>query len=273
MDNILNFTPAADVSVSYIRSITNETVYAPWKHKWTQSQKIYKIIYVLKGEYSATVDGKNFHIKENDIFYSSTRNFSSKSLTDVFSSVCIYFEISDETLLGDDFFKVSHLISNCAHLKNKFINIFNEFHSNSFRYKLVSRKLLYDILDNIYNESMQKSSIPIDLYAIKNAIEYMEKNYASEDITIEYLASLCKYTPVHFINLFKRIYSVTPKSYLINLRIDKAKELLLYTSLPVNEIAEKVGYSTAAHFSAVFKMLNGMSPLNFRKQFSYLAIP
>ena len=67
MDSILNYTPPADVSVSYIRSITNETVYAPWKHKWTQSKKIYKIIYVLKGEYSATVDGKSYHIKENDV--------------------------------------------------------------------------------------------------------------------------------------------------------------------------------------------------------------
>ena len=49
------------------------------------------------------------------------------------------------------------------------------------------------------------------------------------------------------------------------MRMEKAKELLIYSRYSVSEIAEKLGYSDNTYFSNAFKSFTGVSPLNFRK--------
>ena len=69
----------------------------------------------------------------------------------------------------------------------------------------------------------------------------------------------------YFINVFKNIYKKTPKKYIVEMRMEKAKELLIYSRYSVSEIAEKLGYSDNTYFSNAFKSYMGVSPLNFRK--------
>ncbi|MNC79666.1 HTH-type transcriptional regulator YesS [compost metagenome] len=54
--------------------------------------------------------------------------------------------------------------------------------------------------------------------------------------------------------------------YLSRLRIQRAKELLLQTRLPIGEISERVGYRTDKYFIKVFKSLEDMSPSRYRQQ-------
>jgi len=66
-------------------------------------------------------------------------------------------------------------------------------------------------------------------------------------------------------SLFSETEGVTIEKYLMAQRIEKAKELLAYGELNLNQIAEVLGYSSAAHFSNQFKQLNGMTPSAFKK--------
>jgi AraC-like DNA-binding protein len=69
-----------------------------------------------------------------------------------------------------------------------------------------------------------------------------------------------------FRKLFKRSTGKSPNQYHINLRLDKAKELLSTTNLNVTEVAYQLGFDSVFYFSRLFKKKNGVSPKSFREK-------
>ena len=66
-------------------------------------------------------------------------------------------------------------------------------------------------------------------------------------------------------NLFSQVEGITIEKYIINQKIEKAKELLVYNELNLSEIAFKLGYSSVAHLSGQFKKITGLSASDFIK--------
>ena len=100
--------------------------------------------------------------------------------------------------------------------------------------------------------------------AIRRVLEYVGA-HLEEPIGLKEAAALAHMNASYFSVLFKEQCGMTFSEYLTRRRVAKAKELLLATDLPVEEIAAKVGYRTAKHFVAVFKEQTGMSPARYRK--------
>ena len=69
----------------------------------------------------------------------------------------------------------------------------------------------------------------------------------------------------HFARLFKAATGDTPFQFVTRTRMDRAKQLLRKTRLPIVEIAERVGYQKPSHFSARFRALSGCGPDAYRK--------
>jgi two-component system, response regulator YesN len=67
-------------------------------------------------------------------------------------------------------------------------------------------------------------------------------------------------------HLFKSVTGLTPTDYLRRLRIEKAKELLAHQAESVTEIALETGFSSAQHFSSVFRKYAGQSPREYRRE-------
>jgi AraC-like DNA-binding protein len=65
--------------------------------------------------------------------------------------------------------------------------------------------------------------------------------------------------------LFSEVEGITIEKYVIQQKIEKVKELMIYDELPLNEISFRLGYSSVAHLSAQFKKVTGFSPSEFRK--------
>lgn len=66
-------------------------------------------------------------------------------------------------------------------------------------------------------------------------------------------------------NLFSDVEGITIEKYIINQKIEKVKELLVYDELNLSEIAYKLGYSSVAHLSLQFKKITGLTPSHFKK--------
>lgn len=98
---------------------------------------------------------------------------------------------------------------------------------------------------------------------IKEAIQYIEK-HLHEVISMKQVAEHLHLNASYFSVLFKEQTGVTFSDYLTRLRLQKAKELLTTTKMPIWEIAEKVGYSTDKYFIKVFKDNEGVSPRHYR---------
>ncbi len=73
--------------------------------------------------------------------------------------------------------------------------------------------------------------------------------------------------PQYISQLFKNEIGVNFLTYLTNIRMEKAKKLLLATALPITEIAEQAGYGDYRVFTKVFKKAEGVTPSQYRKAF------
>ncbi|TYP73171.1 helix-turn-helix domain-containing protein [Paenibacillus methanolicus] len=99
--------------------------------------------------------------------------------------------------------------------------------------------------------------------AVSGAIASMERHMA-EKITLQRLAQEAFLNPNYFATLFKEQTGRTPMGYLTELRMNRAKELLLRKDLLIQEIAEQVGFVNLSHFSKQFKQATGKSPTDYR---------
>lgn len=104
---------------------------------------------------------------------------------------------------------------------------------------------------------------PVDR-RLRRAIEFMHDNFARE-IAVEEIAAAAYLSEYHFARFFKQISGVTPHVYLANLRLERARKLLVETALPISEIASMVGYQSQSHFTKVFKSVTGVTPRAYRE--------
>lgn len=95
--------------------------------------------------------------------------------------------------------------------------------------------------------------------------EYILSNYTSE-INLNLIASSMNYSSSYLTKIFCQVYDCTPSKYIINLRINKACQLLLHNpELSIRQIGEAVGYHDQAYFSRIFKKHTGKSPFEYRE--------
>lgn len=103
----------------------------------------------------------------------------------------------------------------------------------------------------------------ITMDAVERAIEYMDQHFYQE-LSLVCVAEKVHMHPNYFGNLFKKKMGVSYLTYLTNLRMEKAKELLDNPNLKVYEVCQIVGYYSTKHFSKVFKKYAGMTPNEYR---------
>ena len=80
------------------------------------------------------------------------------------------------------------------------------------------------------------------------------------------LAKQCRISEVYFRRIFTSCYNMTPKQFLIDIRINKAKQLLSEGALKINAVAVKCGFSNQYHFCRIFKERTGLTPTEYMKQ-------
>lgn len=104
-----------------------------------------------------------------------------------------------------------------------------------------------------------------DEFIIDGIAAYMEEKYR-EDLTLDKLASMARVNRNKFCKIFKERLGQTVTSYLNNLRIRNAAELLINSDLNITEIAYFVGYKSVDHFERVFRKTYELSPREYRKR-------
>lgn len=101
---------------------------------------------------------------------------------------------------------------------------------------------------------------------VRDVQKYIKENYA-DDITITQLSEMVHLNKSYLGNLFARETGQSINEYIIQVRMEKAKELLLNTPLTAKSVAEKVGYEDERYFYKVFKKATGYTAKEFAKKF------
>lgn len=94
--------------------------------------------------------------------------------------------------------------------------------------------------------------------------KYIQENY-NKRITIKEVANQFYINSAYLGQIFKKKYGVSFSDYLHQYRIEKSKELLKHTDFKIYEISEKLGYKCSDNFIEKFEKINGMTPLQYRR--------
>lgn len=100
---------------------------------------------------------------------------------------------------------------------------------------------------------------------VEKSILFMNENIG-RDIELKSLADLCGYSVSHYSMVFKKKTSRSPIEYFINLKIQRACQMLDFTDLSIKEISLELAFEDQFYFSRIFKKVMGVSPFDYRKK-------
>ena len=99
----------------------------------------------------------------------------------------------------------------------------------------------------------------------RQVVEYIEQHLA-EEISILALANLAKLSPHHFARAFRYSFGLPPHRYHMIRRMNRARDLLLRSTLPVTQIGVQIGFRETSSFTRAYRRYSGTTPSEFRRQ-------
>lgn len=130
---------------------------------------------------------------------------------------------------------------------------------------LACKSLFYQILEHM--AEAERLFLPSEKYVkIAQAVEQMEENFLNGDFRLETLSDNCGISYRYFEQLFRQKYGMSPKEYLLSLRLEHAKKLLADSDLRIKDIALLLGYGDITHFGKLFTAKTGYTPREYRSK-------
>lgn len=158
-------------------------------------------------------------------------------------------------------------VKNCEDIiffENKIEQII-ELNQNTLSSYFKINGLMYEIIGYLLSECELDTVINDKTTISYQAMNYMDLHY-HDDIQIADVAYFLGVHPNYLSTVFKEQIGISPKNYLSNLKVSKAKKLLTESNDPIYWIAGSVGFNDALSFSKFFKKETGVSPSNYRKE-------
>lgn len=130
-----------------------------------------------------------------------------------------------------------------------------------YRY-VFTQKILADCIARGIHSNRSRFK-PVEGRILKS-IRHMQ-NSLNQNLSLEELSSVSALSPSHYSSLFKSHTGSSPLKFFTRLRMQRASEFIETTNLPINRIAEELGYEDTFYFARSFKKVNGVSPSAYRK--------
>lgn len=232
----------------------------------------YHILYIAEGCCYVTENGKEYEAPVGSVivylprerqeykFYAHT---DSTSYFIHFSGTACEELMRKFALTGQRIF----YIGKSSRIENAFNQLIDEFHLKLPFYEYSCHSYLLAILSLISRKMtyLQSTNELHSKKLIEEVCRYMYANY-SENYPISRYAEMCNLSESRFSHLFKEHTGSSPAQYILNIKIQRAKELIENTDLSILQISEIVGMQTQNYFSRVFKKHTGISPMKYRLQ-------
>lgn len=104
-----------------------------------------------------------------------------------------------------------------------------------------------------------------NIVRFEKILSHIDENY-KRNIPVQELAEIMNVNPTYFSNLFKQVFHISPKQYILNKRLSESQQLLLESEMTVKEIAYAVGFENESYFSEFFSAKVGIPATDFRRR-------
>ena len=280
----------------YIRCAFDHTLPRDW-HLPERVIFDYELLYVKEGEAEVTVEDRTYRGVAGDLFlFKPRQRHSIRSVGNVpFRQPHIHFDLfyRDDSPEVKVCFRPLHELTEhekrwfrpdvCSALPFQLPNHIR------LRNPLTIEKMIFDIIREMeqklpYYETNAKGlfvqlwvHLLRELYWMENshitsnwetlaAIKRYLAGNLDREVSVDEMARMANMSKYYFIRTFRRAFGMTPFKYHQSLRIEKAKQLIQFTSEPITQIAERLGYPGIHAFSRAFRQIEGVAPSFYRQK-------
>lgn len=251
----------------------------------THHHKEYEIFYLSKGKMRFGIESYEHMISEGDVVF--IEPYVSHSFNSDGEDFHYYALLFDPSILGEkddptretfESVRFNRYVSLSDDILSRIPALFKANSERVFGREILMKLFIYSIINHLIAthqfsvigglKPVQKGSS----YAVSVATEYIGLNYR-EQIKVEDIISLVKYSQSHFMRIFKRETGYSITEYINHVRVEKACLDLMYSRKSLTDIAIGNGFSTPQYFSKVFSGIMGIAPSQFRNNAKKLVAP
>lgn len=247
----------------------------------------FEILFILDGVQETIIGNKRYLLQNGDIILipPATNHSSSCISEEGMVYFCAHFNIDDphfrlEMIKNERIFFPASTEYNMTikAILNKWIKMTEQNKPYTTVDLIKMQAILFDLLgclaEMITQEREENHLVaPASVQYAKAIAEeiklhfnpYSSENDENGSIKIEDIISSLGISPGYGLEVFKKVYKISPRQYLSNLKLHEAKVLLQQPDYPLGKIASALGYSHLSHFSRQFKRWTGMSPIKYRQ--------
>lgn len=226
------------------------------------SHNCYECVFYMEGKGTITAD------KEVSEYDGSTITIVSPSTkhdekTETFTRLFIILFEAEKGLLSKPFYKLK--LTGKTH--HAFLELFNKMQDEEKEkrplYKDVVNYYFSLILCNFFRNISSTRESP-DKELVSRIKAYIKENY-NQDVDFVQIATSFGYSYDRFRHIFQKETGTPIHQYILNCKLYAAKQMLLFSAMPVKDIAVKCGFNSNIHFNNFFKKKMSISPQQFRK--------
>lgn len=243
-----------------------------------------RIFYVIEGQAEIAIDGSSYLLVPGSLFYCCAGSQYTVQTRDGFSLISLNFDLSQahsrqalpfsperdpkkwncipvyaEAVDDSRFLNTHFFLSNGVAFRETAEKIVTDFAATDQLSQQLCCQRLKLLLMELHGAN--NTQIPEKVHTVQ---EYIRQHYA-EKITNKTLADLVGYHEYYLNRIFHASTGMNLHSYLLSVRLNHAKSMILNTAFPLQTIAEQTGFGSYAHFSAYFKQTYQQSPAQYRK--------
>ncbi|AIE72541.1 MULTISPECIES: response regulator transcription factor [unclassified Synechocystis] len=136
-----------------------------------------------------------------------------------------------------------------------------------FRREQLLSTVAIAIANHQKQEKSAATSLPMSAnhYRLQPTLDYIQ-NHLDQGITVEFLAGAIGMSTAYFCRFFQKEIGCSPYQFIIQQRVERAKELLLERHLPISEVALRCGFSSHSQLNHHFRNLLGITPKEYRSR-------
>ena len=270
VDSFLN-PPITDFALNNLYHMESFNIFHYSKGSFTKRQNYhyFLILYVYSGTGTLVYRDKTYHLDKNDGFFINCMDLHTYTATSDVWDVGV-LHINGPLLPHFHAQYMQHgsplfhepTTGNFQQLLEELLRIYDVPHLHrDWQASNCLGNILTHLLVSSTSEGNTSRQIPQN---IRYLMRYIESNYSSH-LTLDYLAEFANMNKYYLAKEFKKYTGFSPNDYVISLRINQAKQMLLSSDLPASVIAHEVGIHDMNNFTALFKKKVGMTPTQFRK--------
>ena len=268
---------------SYLDYYFDGQEFYPWH--WHEE---FEIAYVTQGSVTVHINKMQYTLSSGEGIFISAHTLHSFSIQGsekaimpniVFFLVLLYG--SRESIYWQKYIKPLSLESAFTHIflspkniwqaqiltcaKDAFLSLTNEEYGYEFYVRYLLSKIILLVLQNFHSTTQLQHKNQMDINRTRQMLSYIQTHF-TEHLSIAQIAESVFVSQRECIRCFKNVIRITPMQYIIEMRIQKAKTLLLETDMRIIDICINCGFEDQSYFTKIFRKKTGLPPLKFRQQ-------